>query len=156
MFTKQDYIGYFEAVEIQERTMIYRLYDFLQTLSEGYLKEALTEVANDEVVHYSFLKNLLNTVLREGQDQRRWQRKNAFGVVSIAIADEKGAREMYIVDASDGGLCIEGPAAISAGTRVDVRGETFKKDKRFIRPARVVWVRKILPEHYICGLDFEK
>jgi hypothetical protein len=156
MFTRQDYIGYFESVEIQERTMIYRLYDFMHTLSEGYLKEALTEIANDEVIHYSFLKNLLNTALRAGHDQRRWQRENAFGTISITGAGEKNAHEMYIVDASEGGLCIEGQAALSVGARVDVRGETFTKDTRFNSPARIVWVRKILPEHYICGLDFEK
>lgn len=155
MFTRQEYLEYFESVEIQERTMVYRLYNFLPKVKEPYLVSAFEGILGDEIGHYAYLKKMLNKLFRNHEEDRRWEREHTFGLVEVKDNETNQIHSLYIVDSSEGGMCLEGEVGLKIDTRVHVLGETFSKDKHFNKNATVVWSRKILSEHYICGVRFE-
>ncbi len=160
MFTRNDYIRYFEELSHVERKMIYVASDTMVQLNDPHVKNSLSRVVADEAKHYSYLLELLADSLDLGatREQRLSRRENSLGQVELkSIGGEGSGLESrgYCVNLSRGGICLESATQFQQGDQYLLRIKLYDNAGAVMeRKGRVVWVREILDFH-IGGIVFE-
>jgi rubrerythrin len=63
MFTKSDYIEYFEQIADVEKDMMLKLENELKMVEDAYIRGELLAVAKDEARHYAYVKEILDAIV---------------------------------------------------------------------------------------------
>jgi hypothetical protein len=160
MFTREDYIRYFEELAHVERKMIYLVNDTIAQLNDKRILHNLERVAADEAKHYSFILDLLATHLEfnEHGEHRLNARAHTLGPVDLedleSSASGAGFRG-YCSNLSKTGMCLESAKSFRPGERYSLKMKPYDPHGPVLeRKGRVVWAREIL-DFYIGGIKFE-
>jgi hypothetical protein len=147
MFTRDDYNGYFEQIASLERLMIYRLQETMPLIDDPAIKRPLQEVADDERQHYNFIRTIFDSILFEGDDdRRRFFRNHRLGKVKVKIPGDGVILEGYCLDVSEGGLCIELEQKIAHKGAVEVWADFFDAAAPFHGFGEMAWGVEINPK----------
>ncbi len=161
MFTREDYIRYFEQLAHVERRMIYLVNDTIAQLSDESIINNLRKVAADEVKHYSLILDLLAAQLEFGKnsEQRLSARENALGPVDLIPLEGAGSSSGfrgYCSNLSKTGMCLESEKSFHSGEKYTLKIKPYNHPVPVLeRKGRVVWMREIL-HFYIGGIVFEE
>jgi hypothetical protein len=159
MFTREDYIRYFEQLAHVERKMIYIVNDTIAQLSDERIINRLRKVAADEAKHYSFILDLLATQLEFGKnsEQRLSAREHALGPVDLTPLENAGSASGfrgYCSNLSKTGMCLESARPFRPGENYNFNIKPYDHHGPALeRKGRVVWMREIL-DFYIGGIAF--
>lgn len=63
MFSKDDYREYFEEIARLEDFMAHNVKEILSRLDDEQYKDSLRKVADDEIKHYNYARQVLDSVL---------------------------------------------------------------------------------------------
>lgn len=160
MFTREDYIRYFEQLAHVERKMIYIVNDTIAQLTDERIINSLRKIAADEVKHYSFILDLLATQLEFGKnsEQRLSARESALGSVDLTPAEGAGSSSGfrgYCSNLSKTGMCLESARPFRPGENYNLNIRPYDSSGPVLeRRGRVVWMREIL-DFYIGGIVFD-
>ncbi|HNX68540.1 MAG TPA: PilZ domain-containing protein [Candidatus Omnitrophota bacterium] len=159
MFSKRDYIQYFEQVACLERKMIYRVTDMLGVVEDPYVCGVLKGLGADAMRRYSLLSDLLQSksFSESAADKRLVNRRSALGKVRLIFKERGLFKELsaYCVNFSHQGLCFESEHRVEAGARFEVRISLFDQCEPIRSVGKVVWVKEALPGFYLAGMQFE-
>lgn len=160
MFTKEDYIRYFEDLSHVERKMIYMVNGAIAQLSDPQVINSLNRVAADEAKHYSYILDLLSTHLdlKERGERRISSRTNSLGQVELTpvqAADKRGMFRGYCANLSPTGICVESIKPFQTNEEYALKVNLYESAGPVLeRKGKVVWAREIL-DFFICGIVFE-
>ena len=161
MFTKKDYIRYFEEISRVERKMIYLTNEMISKLKDEKVINALRRIAADEAKHYSFVLDLLATHLdlHESQNRRLSGREHALGLVDLKVIEgsQKPGSEFqgYCSNLSKTGMCFESAQSFEPGDNLLLKVKLYDSpDPALEHKGSVVWMRKIM-DFYIGGIAFD-
>ncbi len=163
MFTKEDYKKYFEQLAGIERLMIYLVRDMLLLIEDEGLKDTLSRIASDEVRHYEYVKQLFDSLLLGGeQDKRQFVRRHSLGRMKIKVVGKDIIFDAYCANISQTGVCIEFEGGKAPEGDLELWIEFFDKQEPQHHFGRIVWSAQIDPElsvgkiNYKGGLEFQE
>lgn len=160
MFTRKDYIRYFEELAHVERKMIYLVNDAIAQLSDRRVINGLRKVSADEGKHYALILDLLARQLELGEssEQRLNERENALGSVELTPLEEacsSAGFRGYCSNLSKTGMCLESAKPFRPGEKYTLNIKPYDPHEPALeRKGRVIWMREIL-DFYIGGIEFE-
>ena len=160
MFTREDYVRYFEQLAHIERKMIYLVNDTVAQLTDQRVINNLRRVAADEAKHYSFILALLATHFEftERGEHRLSVREHTLGPVDLEVlggSTSGGGFRGYCSNLSKTGMCLESPNSFQPGEIYSLKIMPYDhRGPALERKGRVVWMREIL-DFYIGGIKFE-
>lgn len=157
MFTREDYIRYFEELLQVEKKMIYFVNDMIAQLKEPRLIHNLERIAADEAKHYSFIQDLLAAHLEFSQhgEKRLNVRAHTLGPVDLEPLDGSAGFRGYCSNFSKTGMCLESSRPFHPGEKYSLKIKPSDHSGPALeKKGRVVWMREIL-NFYIGGIAFE-
>jgi hypothetical protein len=160
MFTREDYIRYFEQLAHVERKMIYLVNDMVAQLSDEQVINNLRRIAADEAKHYTFILDLLSAHLEFSKhgEHRLSVRAHTLGPVDLTVsggAASGGGFRGYCSNLSKNGMCLESSQSFQPGETYSLKIMPYDHHGPALeRKGRVVWMREIL-DFYIGGIAFE-
>jgi hypothetical protein len=157
MFTREDYLRYFEELAHIERKMIYIVNDAVAQLGDQRVINSLRRVAADEAKHYSFILELMSAYLESGKpgEKRLSAREHALGVVDLMGPTPGAGSRGYCSNLSKTGMCLESAKSFQPGEEYSFKIKLYDQPGTPLeRQGRVVWVREVL-DFYIGGISFE-
>jgi hypothetical protein len=163
MFTKQDYVEYFQQIASVERMMIYRVSDILLEMENMDMRSPLESLLEDEKKHYSIVLGIFDDLLLEDQDDRRkFRREHFLGKVKMKVNDSGENLEGYCVNISEGGICIEFDEHIYPDALVELWIDFFDGRESQHHVGKLAWSVELPKELQIArvttkaAIDFSK
>jgi len=159
MFSKRDYIQYFEQIACMERKMIYRVTDLVAEVEDVYVVGVLKGMSSDAMRRYSLISDLLQSrsFSESAADKRLVNRRSALGKVRLVYKERGLFQELqaYCVNFSHQGMCFESEHRVDVGAHFEVSIALFEQDEPMRCTGKVVWVREILPGFFLAGMRFD-
>lgn len=157
MFTRQDYIDYFDQIARVERKMIYGVHDLAEQLQVSEWARILQKIGGDEIRHYGYILKIIPLIDDPKQfEQRRVSRKYCLGNIKMhRWKDSRGEKiTTYCVNLSKTGVCLEGNQAFLPGEKWELEIHLFGKKSAMVRRGKVVWSKEIEPDFSMAGISF--
>ena len=157
MFTKEDYDKYFEQIAYVERKMIYGVYDLARKIDDPPISRVLQRVGDDEVRHYGLVLKMLKMADPGHSENRREVRESYLGTILLKNSQDPllGEINARCVNLSKIGVCLECKKDLPISGVWDLKIQLFDKKEAMAYRGRVVWSKKIEPDFYIGGIEFE-
>lgn len=156
MFTKEDYKKYFEQIARLERLMIYLVRDILLLIEDEELRKVLGKIADDEVRHYEYVKQLFDDCLLSTElEKRQFIRSHSLGRVKAKISGKDIVFDAYCVNISQTGICIEFKGKEVPEGDLELWIEVFDKQEPQHHFGRIVWSAQIDPELSMGKIDYK-
>lgn len=165
MFTREDFIEYFEQISMLERDMVYRMFRLRALAKDKNLTEALSPIFEDEIRHYTYARLVLDSILvGDIYEGRKHRRQHSFGEILIKANDLEKPVYAKCVDLSRGGVGIESAQSLKIGQAVEVWIDLYREGKTVYSKGKVMWMREIKftilggsKEHfYLGGIKFDE
>lgn len=155
MFSRQDYLKYFDQIAHVERKMIYGTYDLGLEVDDPAITRVLQKIGDDEVRHYGYVLKMLREITGEEHVESRGEpREYCLGVILLRNAEGQRNRA-YCVNLSKSGICLESERELPVGTIWDLEIQLFGKAEALTRRGKIVWSKKMEEQFYIHGIAFE-
>lgn len=160
MFTKQDYIHYFEQLGHVERYMLCNISNMLVRLTDPQIKNALQKISEDEIKHYAFVLGVFAWALEPDrvQERRMSAREHSLGTVGIQSLEKENHAPFqgYCVNLSKNGICLESVQTFRAGEHVLMKIKWYNRsDADIERSGKFIWAKEIVPGFFISGVEFD-
>lgn len=159
MFSKQDYIQYFEQIACLERKKIHRTTDLLGLVRDAYVSGIMKGLCADAGRRYSLIADLLESKSFSSNvaDKRLVNRRSALGKVRLIYKEMGLFKELaaYCVNFSHQGLCFESEHPMTVGAHYEVRISLFEEAEPITCKGKIKWVKEILPGFFVAGMQFD-
>lgn len=159
MFTKEDYVTYFDQIARVERKMIHSVYDLLSKLSGPEVARVLEKIGDDEVRHYGYVFKIFPLIGgRRELEKRRVSREYCTGAILLRHFQDRTDEgvKAYCVNLSNEGICLECDRALKPGEEWDLEVRLFDKNDAIVRHGKTVWSKEVEPGLYISGIVFNQ
>ncbi|MFH0986332.1 MAG: PilZ domain-containing protein [Candidatus Omnitrophota bacterium] len=156
MFTKADYVNYFDQIARVERKMIYRSYDLGLEVADVTMSRVLKKIGDDEVRHYGHILKVLRYIEVPGAlEKRRQAREYCLGTLQLSFPEpEANELRAYCVNLSDRGVCVEYEQSHHVEGTCDLVIHLFGKEDALRRRGKFVWSKEVEPGFHIAGVEF--
>ncbi|MFA5411272.1 MAG: PilZ domain-containing protein [Candidatus Omnitrophota bacterium] len=157
MFTKEDYKKYFDQLARAERMMIYGAHDILSRLNDDSIKAVLENIAQDELRHYTLVRDAMDALLIEGEaEKRKYQRESSFGNIEVKRTGAAQKTEAWCINIAQDGVCMESNEPFKAGDKIALSIMLYDKEQPIHKTGVVIWTKETQPNFYISGVEFER
>ena len=156
MFTKADYVNYFDQLARVERKMIYRSYDLGLEVADVTVARVLKKIGDDEVRHYGYVMKMLRHIEAPGVlEKRRQAREYCLGILRLSFpGSQANELKAYCVNFSDHGVCLEYEQSEPVEATCDLVIHLFGKEEALRRRGKFVWSKEVEPGFHIAGVEF--
>lgn len=155
MFTKADYMKYFDQLARVERKMIYRTLDLEREIADPSVKRVLQKIGDDEVRHYGYILKLVHQLEgSEEQGGRRKTREYGLGGVLLHAKTPAQKKRAYCVNMSETGICLEYENDYPLTGEWELAIRLFGNKETIHRRARFIWSKEAEPCFYVGGMEF--
>ena len=156
MFTKAEYIEYFEMIAEKERAMVFNLTWLMSRISDRELLEELEPMLRDELRHHEVVGDLIDRIIKPLHEGRVGVRRRLLGDALLRDPASDRVLSCQCLDVSAGGLCVQLSDEVEQGGSFEVEVRFCASAKPFAARVRVAWCREAGEAFYKAGLQFEK
>ena len=155
MFTKADYVEYFELLAEKDRDMVFALQKLILQISDETVLNILQELLGQQMRHHGVVGDLFDRVLKPAIDNRQHKRDRTLGDVKLRNLDTGETLPCRCLDVSLGGLCIELSKDLPQGMYLDAEVRFSDSRRPLYRRAQIMWCCRAGSAQYKAGLRFE-
>lgn len=151
MFSKNDYLSYFEKIASIERVMIYRINDILLKVEDKEISNNLRQIVSDKIAHYAYVLTIIEGFgIKENMiNKRTYGRDHFLGKVRIRVKDTDQDIYGYCVNISPTGACIELDHEFNAEDQAELWFSFYYNRKEEYHQGEFVWEQKITPQNIV-------
>ena len=154
MFTRDDYIDYFEQISSHERAMAFKQYQIIERIQDEEIIATLKSILKDEVRHNHIVGMLFDRYIKPAIENRRSERDRTLGSITFHEVDADRELTGFCLDISMGGSCIQTKTAVSEGLQVELTIFLIDRQTEIKRRGIIQWCRQTGSETYQCGIEF--
>jgi hypothetical protein len=155
MFTRADYMDYFQLLAEKERAMVFHLQKLVGEISDEYILGIFQDLLREERLHYEAVGELFAKLFKPAIDKRQHTRDWSLGDVKLRNLDSGETMACRCIDVSPGGMSIELSRDVPQGLLFDVEVRFFDARRPVFRRARSAWTCRTDAGQYKAGLQFE-
>ena len=156
MFTRSEYLKYFELLALKERAMIYNVHDLMKSIQDKTFITNIKKIAIDEIQHYSYIQWMMNALeLEKGfGEKRKHRREIIFGNIKMVHVENYSHLKARCINISVSGMCIESAQPLINGDSFEFMIDLYDKDETLHFFGKIVWAIKIDPVPYTAGIQY--
>ncbi len=156
MFTREDYLNYFESIVLMEKKMVYLVADIITQLTDESIMRALEKVGADEYRHYDSMMKVIVDVLYQGEYNKQLE-LNAYSLGEVVLKSKSNNTEIvgYGVTVSDKGFGLVTEQPLDVDAQYEVSGALYDDFSEITRLCNVQWSKELHPAKYLIGMQYE-
>lgn len=154
MFTKEDYIEYFELIAETELTMVYSIKEVESKISDPHIKNILDSIFKDELNHYKIINELFDAFIRPVIEARKYKREPFLGEVVCRNTRTDEQIKARCLDYSLQGIGIETDKHLNTDDEFELWIVFFEGKKPLHRYAKLKWFKKSTSTLHKGGFEF--
>ncbi|EKD26550.1 MAG: hypothetical protein ACD_79C01130G0006 [uncultured bacterium] len=156
MFTREDYIEYFENIASKERSMVYKINELIPKIQDEYLKNALSIILLEEMYHHKLISILFSKYIYPKIEARKIERDYALGDALLKNIETGLTIKIRCLDISLSGIGIETELQMKIGDAYEINLHLFDGGKTIhLSNGKLKWFRKSSSTFYKGGIEFE-
>ena len=156
MFTREDYLNYFESIALMEKKMLYNIANLIPLLKDESVIRVLEKVGSDEFKHYDHIVRVIIDVLYQGEYNKELE-LNAYSLGEVILKRKSDNSQIIgygiTVTGNGFGLVTEQPLDVDA--QYEVSGALYNDFSEITPVCNVQWIRELHPKKYLVGMHYD-